>query len=332
MSAAAGDTTIAAIPADVLQSRILNHLDGATLASAACASTQFLSLCNDDSLWKDICNATWPSTADRRVLRAVAAFPAGHTSFFSDAFPVRRHLRFTARQTPLPSELISAVDVSFDGQIIFSKVLETETVSPWFLCTPFRLDLLDPKETVPTPLDLSSGDSASIERAAERFKITWILIDATNHRAVNVASESAVEVRRHWLTDDVQIRFATVVAGRSSGELLQCGVVMTFGGGGGGGGEARVKEISMQVEEMEGKIVTGAEGVAAVQAAMEGQKWKFDGVREKDIYEEYTRMKAQFRERKQKREKGVDMVCIATGVFVFVALLLWMLSRSLSMP
>lgn len=301
------DPPFAAIHPDLIQSHILNRLDGTTLASASCASAQFLSLCNDNSLWQQLCHSTWPSTAHPRVSAAISS----HRSFFSDSFPARRHSATPPPPSPSPqtSELISAVDIYFDGQIIYSKVLVTDALSTWFLCTPLRLDILDPKETITVNVP------ASLERAADLFRVSWILIDPARQRSINVASERAVDVRCHWLMDNIQLRFATTIAGRG-GEPLQCGVVITCGGG-------RVKEVSMQVEEMEGKIVTGKEALWALQATMEAPKSKREWEREKEIHEAFVKMKRQYKERKQKREKGLDLACIAVGVSIFLAMLFW---------
>ncbi|KAL0370204.1 UNVERIFIED_CONTAM: F-box protein [Sesamum angustifolium] len=319
-----GGTPITSIHPDIIQSHILNRLDGPTLASTSCASAQLLSLCSEDCLWMSICNSAWPSTTHPTVRRAIDAFPSGHRSFYSDSFPaVRcRGPSEKARQVRVPgtSEFISAVDIYCDEKLVYSKVLVTETLSGWFLSSPFRIDLLEPKETVPTPLKYDAEEGACMELAEDRIRVSWILIDPTKKRAVNVSSLKAVEARRHWLTEDIQLRYATVMAG-DGGELVQCGVVMTCGGK--EGGELQVREVSMQVEDMEGRILTGLDSLLILDEAMEGQRRKSDSVSEKAIYESFLSMKVESRERKQRRERGVDMACIAAGVSIFVAI--WMI-------
>ncbi|GFP92277.1 F-box protein at2g27310 [Phtheirospermum japonicum] len=325
-----GRTPLTTVHPDIIQSHILKPARRPTLAATSCASASCLSLCNDDYLWKDICNSTWPSTADHRVRAAISAFPSGHRSFYSDAFPALRH---QSNETPHrrhrdfsdTPELISAVDIYYDEKLIYSKVLVTETNSTWFLCTPLRLDLLDQKETVATPSEFSGG-GAWMARAEEHLRVSWILIDPVGRRAVNVASRRAVAARWHWLTGDVQLRFAVVeAAGSSGGELVECAVVVSCRGS--EDGEVRVREVSMQVEDMEGRILTGMDSLVILQAAMAEQRMKRDGKTERDIYEIFSRMKAQCRERKQRREKGLDTVCIATGISIFFAFFLLFLSK-----
>ncbi|KAG8387466.1 hypothetical protein BUALT_Bualt02G0024200 [Buddleja alternifolia] len=321
-----GGTPITAIHPDIIQSHILNKLDGPTLAATSCASAQLLSLCKDDYLWKDICNSAWPSTADRRVAAAISAFPSCHRSFYNDSFPSLhhhqsnkpQHIHHRAMDT---SELISAVDIFYDDVLIYSKVLVTETLSTWFLGLPFRLDLLEPKEIVLTPLKFDQDGGAWKSLAEERLRVSWILIDPFKGRAVNVASRQVVEARRHWLTEDMQLRYATVVAG--GGEPVQCGVVVTCGGE--EGGELHVREVCMQIESMEGKIINGMDSLVILQDAMEGQRSKGDSKTERETYEMFVRMKIQSRERKQRREKSLDLVFIATGVSIFFAIFIYFL-------
>ncbi|KAH6774785.1 hypothetical protein C2S52_002216 [Perilla frutescens var. hirtella] len=322
-----GATSIAAIHPDIIQSHILNRLDGPTLAATTCASAQFLSLCTPDILWREICNSTWPSTTDPIVRAAISAFPSAHRSFYSDSFPSARcHALGRPRPKAAPEThgLISAVDIFYDDKLIYSRVKTTETVSGWFLSSPFRVDVMEPKEIAAAPLKFDGEDGTCMELAKERLRVSWILIDPHKKRAVNIASLTAVEARRHWLTEDIQLRYATVVDG-GDGELVQCAVVVTCGGK--EGGELQMREISMQVEDMEGKILTGMDSLGILDAAMEGRREKSDVKMQREVYEMFLRMKIQSRERKQKRERSLDMVCIAVGVAIFLAIWTFLFSR-----
>ncbi|KAG6417700.1 hypothetical protein SASPL_119892 [Salvia splendens] len=318
-------TEIAALHPDIIQSHILNRLDGPTLASTSCASAQLLSLSSDDLLWRHICNSTWPSTAHPTVRAAISSFPSAHRSFYSDSFPsvssTRRRRTSHAPQTQL---LISAIDVYCDDKLIYSKVKETDTLSGWFQSSPFRIDLVDPKEAVNAPLKFDGDDGACMELARARLRVSWILIDARKKRAVNIASAAAVEARRHWLTEDIQLRYATVVDA-GDGELVQCAALLTFGGK--DGGTFQIREISMQIEDMEGKILTGAHSLGVIDAAMDGRRLRSEVKAQSEAFEMFLRMKIQSRERKQRRERSLDMVCIAAGVAIFVGIWAFVLSR-----
>lgn len=319
-----GGVPITAIHPDIIRTHILNRLDGATLASTSCASSQFLALCGDDQLWRDLCNATWPSTTDPRVLRAISAFPplTAHRSFYSDSFPSTQHQHLKEARLSETPELISAVDIYCDDQLIYSKVLETETISNWFLSFPFSLELLDPKEMVRTPLKFEGEDGVCTALAEENLRVSWILIDPNNKRAVNVASHKAVDSRLHWLNGDIQLRYSTVSA-IANGELVQCAVVVTCGRK--EGGELQVKEVKMQVEDLEGRTLSGRDSLKILQAAMEGPRRRIDCKREKEIYELFLRKKVQYREKEQRRETGLDMICVFIGLSIFFAIWIFFL-------
>lgn len=350
-TAATTSTPITAIHGDIIQSHILNRLDGPTLSSTSCASSQMLALCSDDHLWRDICNATWPSTTDSDVASAISAFPSGHRSFYSDAYPAikpnympmafkkpdtRSTTALELEDTSITTceQLISAVDIFYDDELVYSKVLDTKTTSSWFLSTPFRIDLLTQKETVHIPMKIVDDDSSSnpdhhhhhhhhenniINTNANRLRISWILIDPSKKRAINVASREALEARRHWLTSDVQFRYATVVM---AGEQhpVQCAVLVTCG-------DAHVREVSLQVEDMEGKVLPGRDSLVILGRAMEGQRCKCDKSLEKDMYETFLNMRLNFREMKQRRERYLDMACVVTGILLFFAILVRLLWR-----
>ncbi|CAI9774555.1 unnamed protein product [Fraxinus pennsylvanica] len=316
-----GDTSIAAIHPDIIQSHILNRLDGQTLASTTCASTQLHSLCTEDTLWRDLCNSTWPSTGDRRVNDAISHFPSGHRSFYSQSFPTLHHLprsQKSHRHRPPPetTELISAVDIYYDEKLLYSKVMVTETLSGWFLCSPFSLDLLERKETVPAPVNFDGDEGACLALLEQHMRVSWILIDPKQKRAVNVASTTPVETRQHWLTEDIRLRFTTVMPS-GGGDFVQCGVVVTCGGK--DGEELQVKEVTLQVEDMDGKILNGSDSLGILHDAMDGERRKSNRDIERESYEQFLKMKLQYRERKQRRERSLDMIFIATGVAIFLA-------------
>ncbi|XP_040993584.1 F-box protein At2g27310-like [Juglans microcarpa x Juglans regia] len=317
-----GAIGISAVHPDIIQTHILTRLDGPSLASAACASSHLHELSTEEKLWWDICASTWPSINHPRVRHVISSFPAGHRSFFSDSFPAIHHSsppKDTDRPF-LPSELISAVDVHYENELIFSKVQETRTeteTAGWFLCTPFRVELIDQKESVRTQIRQVGEEKAWLKQLEENLKLSWIVIDPTRKRAVNVSSGRPVSVQRHWFTGDIQLRYATIMAGEKS-DFVQCAVVVTCGGK--VGGEIQLREVSMLLEDMERKHVKGRESLVILKAAMESGKRKKERRGEgKERFEAYLEMMKVRSERKQRRERAVDMAFILTGITIFVA-------------
>ncbi|KAJ4705321.1 putative F-box family protein [Melia azedarach] len=326
---------ISSVHPDVIETHILTRLDGATLASASCVSSQLHSLASKETLWTTICHSTWPSTNTPRLRHIISSFRDGPRSFFSDSFtnPDPASLPATSTSSSLdlgrPSELISAVDIYYKNKLMFSKVVETEIVSGWFKCSPFRVDLLDPKDTVPTRIPHPANEDTCRE-FAEDFTLSWILIDPIGRRSMNLSTYKPVTVQRHWLSGEVQVRFASVFPGgerRSASEFVQCGIVVTCGGA--QGGEMHVREVSLQVEDMYGMNLNGKESIVILEKGLEGKRGNIKGREEegKRKYEEYMEMKRERKERKLRAEGRMDMLCVAFGVFTFFSLWLFILWR-----
>ncbi|KAK9126295.1 hypothetical protein Scep_015141 [Stephania cephalantha] len=263
-----GATSLSAVHADVILTHILARLDGPALASAACASSHLRCLSTQESLWSDICRATWPSTDHPRMQGLISTFPNGPRSFFSDAFPsILHHPPSSPSSSPqtinhqyyyYPSALVSAVDIHYKKKCIFSKVVETETDTFWFQSSPFRIDLLEHKDAIPTPI---IGAKKNICRELEEeLELTWIVVDPIGRRAANFSSWRPVSVKRHWISGEVQVKFATVMKygehSSAEAEMVQCGVVVSFGGDGEKGRQV-MKEVSFQVEDMGGLVWMG---------------------------------------------------------------------------
>lgn len=101
-------------------------------------------------------------------------------------------------------------------------------------------------------------------------------------------------------------------------EVVQCGIVVTCAGK--EGGEMQVREVNLQVEDMEGRHLNGKESLVILQEALEnGRRKKAKGEEGKARYERYLEMMGERRERRLRREKTLDMVCIALGVTIFLS-------------
>ncbi|XP_060169890.1 F-box protein At2g27310-like [Lycium barbarum] len=211
-------------------------------------------------------------------------------------------------------ELISAVDIHFDGNLLYSKVLTTETKSAWFMSSPFRVELLGHKEHFPTPV-IFNGDNENCKLNLKNMKVSWILIDKMKNRAMNISSLNPVSIRRHWLTGDMKVKYSTVIG--SGEEMVQCVIVVTCEGK--EGGELHVREVSMQVEDMDGKVLNGKDSLVILEGVIEGGRKKRRESEIKENYEKFLELKKIWKEKKQRREKRMDMMCIASGITIFVA-------------
>ncbi|XP_004513578.2 probable F-box protein At2g36090 [Cicer arietinum] len=307
-------TTISAFHSDIIQTNILTRLDGSALASVASTCSRFHYLCSTEHLWENACYSTWPSTNTPCVRHAISTFPNGSRSFFADCFS-SHYLATTTIETASMNldrtpRLISAVDIFHRKRLVFSKVVETETVTGWFRCSPFRVDMLEIKDVIKCPVQ------DTCRNLGEELRLSWILIDPVSRRAVNVSSGKAVTVQRHWLSGEVNLQFATVVYGEiaTALEVALCSVVVTLVEE-----SMEVREVSLQVEDMDGKHVNGRDSLVILKRALEGgRNWKGDG---EEGHREFVKKKKEREERKKRAERRLDMLCLCVGLvsLTFVA-------------
>lgn len=261
----------------------------------------------------------WPSMDDPRVIQLISAFPNGYRGCFSDSFPILTAYDKDqpAKLTSLPSKLISAVDLSYRERPVSSRVLETETGSEWFQHSPFRVDLLDPKEVLPIPIKIDDWDDDMWQQdLKQNLTLSWIIIDPTRKRAGNFPSLEPVSVQRHWLTGEVRVEYATVLGCNRFG-FVECKVVVTCGMSEQLQGELHVREACLQVEDMDGKYLNGKDSLVTLMRAMEFGKRSRKEEERRKRHGEYLEMKRLKRERKVLKEKVMDVACV-TGVSILL--------------
>lgn len=147
------------------------------------------------------------------------------------------------------------------------------------------------------------------------------MIDPTGRRAVNVSSHKAVSVERHWLSGEVQLRFATIMGGdKGTTELVQCGILVTCDISKTGSNNMQVTEVSLQLEDMDGVHLMGKESLVILHKVLKAQNMKKarreDGGRNR--YEEYQEMKRVRKEKRIRLESTLDFASLfCIGIFAF---------------
>ena len=204
MSTTPGESKVAPLSTDLLYD-ILQRLDGATLARAACACADFSSISKDEALWENVCRSLWPST-NREDVRSLISSIGGFRKFYADCFPlivnkdvppVQSNVdipcpeewiedyyygEFYESENILPSDFVSIVDVKYKDKSVYSKVIwgipDTGSYNGWFYNCPFRIDLLthsdgDDNSGGQVFLSISDGlpSIASIERERKDGKL-----------------------------------------------------------------------------------------------------------------------------------------------------------------
>ncbi|CAL0299416.1 unnamed protein product [Lupinus luteus] len=309
-----GATTISTIQPEIIQTHILTRLDGPTLASVGTTSSELRALSSHNHLWDNACYSTWPSTNTPRVRHVISTFPNGSRSFFSDSYstfsPSQNNFTSRINLDHMP-DLISAVDIFHGQNLLFSKVVETETNTELFRFSPFRVDLVDKKDAVKIPVIKDTSHDFS-----EEMMLSWIIIDRVGRRAVNVSSKKAVSVQRNKISGEMEARFVTVVDGGEVGtasEVAVFNVVVTWGGV--VGEEIQMKEVSLQIDDMEGMKLYGRDSLVIVKRALEGKRGK-----EKDKkVESYRKF---VKEGQVKMEGRLDIVCVGLALLSFLCFLI----------
>ncbi|KAL2331907.1 hypothetical protein Fmac_019488 [Flemingia macrophylla] len=308
---------ITTVHSDIIQTHILTRLDGPALASAALATSH---LSAEQHLWRQICAATWPSLSDPLAAALVATFPGGHRSLFSDSFPSLQQQHASPppkpRRSEPPEEVIWAVDIFYKGEPILSRAVRSETRKGWFLCSPLWVELLGPSEVVPTPLKVD--ESQWLSHLHDNLTLSWIIIDPSSKRAANLSSGRAVAARRHWLTAELEVLYAVPLT-----EEVECVIKVTCSGK--MGGALHVREVSLAMEDAEGRHVSGGDSLVILQDAIEnGKRVKPDPAEALRSFDNFCSVKREKRERRMRRDKAMDFLAMFVAFSVFATLFSFM--------
>ncbi|XP_020678392.1 F-box protein At2g27310-like [Dendrobium catenatum] len=276
-TSASSSTSIEDLNPDVLTRtlRLLDGptvVDGPTLAAACSASSYLRSLSSQSDLWLHLCLSTWPSLHHPRILPFLSTSPR---SFFSNAFPFPE--AFVAGEVQLPNQLISAVDIYHRGTHVFSRVIDTDSSSPWFRGSPLLIDAMEQKAEALLP-------GASI--SPNKLTLSWILIDPAMGQPVNVSSRRAVGMERNSYTGETMVRFASAAP---AGEIV-IGPVVTCEEGTG-----HMRDVVLTAGDIDGAYVSGEKALKVLRAMMEARRKGRGRLEEeedaKQRYLEYLRRK-----------------------------------------
>lgn len=142
--------------------------------------------------------------------------------------------------------------------------------------------------------------------------------------AANISSVRPVMIRQHWVTGDVKVRYVRILAGGRKGkssELVQCKIEVECVRRE-GGDELHVGQVSLKIEDLDKKCLSGKRSLEILQDALEGgdrKKEKFG--EEKVIYEKFLEMRNERREKMQRFGRRIDFVDRATRISISLAML-----------
>ncbi|XP_076900725.1 putative F-box protein At2g36090 [Bidens hawaiensis] len=300
--------TLADIPPDIIQTHILPRLDGQSLSTIATVSSHLHSLCSDHNLWSHICMCTWPSITHQHVDALISTFPGAHQSFFQDSFPsliIDVNHRNSCSNSKLPdclSQLISAVDIRYQTDIIYSTVQFTD-ITTNFLSSEFNIKLTQDQGIsghIDMKVDVHAGiDKAALAHLKESVTLNWIVIDPSLKRAGNLSSIKAASVKRDWASNKTIVKCITVLPGCDPNEMVQCCIYVVLGLDDKGEG-LQVKEVTMKMLNLDSCRLSGGDFLVVSRRAVLGENnMRRKVVDDKERWERHC----EFKETKSQRRK-----------------------------
>ncbi|KAI9122249.1 hypothetical protein K1719_006938 [Acacia pycnantha] len=265
MNECGSTTSISTLHPDIIQTHILSRLDCSTLASVAATCSELNGLVSQEDVWANLCRSTWPSTGSPRVRGVIQSFPNGSRSFFSDAYTVPRPITTTPGNShmnlELTPQLIFAVDLYYREQLILSRVAGTETVSEGFRSKLFEVDMLEPKDVVPTPMKYTRDLKACLDIVRE-LRLSCIVIDPSGKRAVNLLNQNADTIQSD-ASRELTVLFPSMIQ-ESEEVVCFCGWLKLVGAH---GGEMQVREGKLKLL----KRTNGRDSLLILQRVLEGK-------------------------------------------------------------
>lgn len=147
------------------------------------------------------------------------------------------------------------------------------------------------------------------------------MIDPSRNRAVNLSSRRAVTAQRQWITGDVEVVYAVVLEGPTLAEWVQCNVKVLCStcGEEEEGGKMHVREVSLTVEDCDGRSMCGEQSLMIMQSAVEcGRRKRVDHDEAKARFDAFLELKKHRREVRERNDQAIDMVLIFSVISLFL--------------
>ncbi|XP_074307250.1 putative F-box protein At2g36090 [Silene latifolia] len=238
-----------------------------------------------------------------------------------------------------PSDFVSLVDIRYKNRPFFSKVLwgisEADILSRWFYNSPFCVDLLGNSNNEDKmgkfTLSVSDGlpriESVDVERKEGKLwkelrdgiTLSWIIVNRKVNQAANVSSWVPLGVQRHWPTNkDFLVRFGSVLPAE---DTLPCPAVecillakfRMFNDAATGCVSIKLKQVSMQLEDMEGSHVNGRNSLMVLKKALSCKRSR-NYSEALECCNLYNKVRSELKEEKMRNESRTDRLCIVSGI------------------
>ncbi|KAL0324587.1 UNVERIFIED_CONTAM: F-box protein [Sesamum calycinum] len=336
---------------------IMSRLDGSNLAATASTCTALRDAAGDERLWQKLCNETWPSTSNGHLQFQIASSKTGSfKSLYTDAFPlvVYEVTRGVPKRIPTgtiedttssPWDFISLIDIYYKGRCIFSKVVDGMIESmyrtcnndfSWFLCYPFKLDLLDfycpvgashdfqdfgSTENNLSKLPLAAftgceGREDLCNKIVGDLQLSWILYDKRKGRAVNISSWKPRSIYRNNPPEEgYVICFGSIIPiedSRLPHTLAECVITVKC--------KLMIKqecirwrEISLVINDRSGSHLNGEQSMAVMKQALICPR-SINHYMVELGYQQFCKQKIEIKLRQQQEESLANILCAAMAI------------------
>ncbi|PWA64330.1 F-box domain, cyclin-like protein [Artemisia annua] len=237
----------------------------------------------------------------------------------------------------MPYEIISAVDIRYENDIIYSTVKVTDTSSADFFSSGLKIELPGISQTIDLTVDeIAGADKATLLHLKESLTLNWILIDPALKKAGNFSSIKPVSAKQDWSTNETHVRYVTILPGRDSNEFVKCRIHLTLGAGKRGIG-LHVKDVTLKLEDLHGNCLNGRDFLVTIQGAIMEENNVTRKVMADDdeenlksykVFKEMKKMKKEWvKQNEHKREVVVNLrygsmlLCYFISLYIVILLL-----------
>ncbi|GLJ55195.1 hypothetical protein SUGI_1184440 [Cryptomeria japonica] len=316
---------------------LLGRVDGVTLASLGCVSSQFWSIAKEEKIWEEKCSSLWPSTQDSDVKKFISSSLGGFRNFYASCFPIiaydesfKRH-KVKKVCDSLPSDFVSLVDVTYKDNIIYSKVVwgipcAEEEFDTWFSNCPFKMELINFYDVEGE--DQTSGDGLpkidTIENVkkdlnfwgqmTENIRLSWIMVNKRTGQAANLSSWRPLCEQSDWASHkDCVISFGSILPAHNvlPCKSVQCILVLKCRLS----DSLKITELSMRLEDTMGAWVNGRDSLLILERAV-GCRRSNKQIQFFASYQKHLSERGKLKEANMKNEGCLDIICILGGIVV----------------
>ncbi|GLJ55194.1 hypothetical protein SUGI_1184420 [Cryptomeria japonica] len=314
---------------------ILGRVDGITLASAGCVSSQFWSIAKEEKIWEEKCSSLWPSTQDSDVKKFISSSLGGFRKFYASCFPAIAYDESLNRHKvkkvcdSLPSDFVSLVDITYKDKTIYSKVVwgipcAEEEFDTWFSNCPFKMELINFYDVEDEDQTFGNGMPKidTVEKVKkdwnfwgqlmENIRLSCIMVNKRTGQAANLSSWSTLSEQSDWASHmDVVISFGSILPAHNilPCESVQCILVMKCRLS----DSLKITELSMRLEDTMGGWVNGRDSLLILERGL-GCRRSNNQIQIFASYQKHLNERGKLKETNIRNKGRPDMICILSGI------------------